>query len=176
MRSLALIFGLSALVLATATPQAQQPAAVPTPTDVKPGTITCEDVRYSLSRLFAAPAGHRPRAAPRGAGKNAPAARSVSEGRDLTYRNRMARGRRLLSFTRAGAPPPARTDADASLRIFLSSARHGRRRCLPIFPTPRLALPALPGLPALPALPVHVCERATRRRNCGVDVTPCVRG
>src|SRR5579864_9521291 len=28
----------------------------------------------------------------------------------------------------AGAPPPPRTDADASLRIHVSSARHGRRR------------------------------------------------
>jgi len=46
MRSLALIFGLSALALTTATPQAQPPAAVPTPTDVKPGSITCEDVPY----------------------------------------------------------------------------------------------------------------------------------
>jgi tRNA pseudouridine55 synthase len=33
-----------------------------------------------------------------------------------------------LSFTGAGAPPPARTDADASPRIGMSSARHGRGR------------------------------------------------
>src|SRR5207247_6520517 len=33
-------------------------------------------------------------------------------------------------FTGAGAPPPARADADASPRISLSSARHGRRRLL----------------------------------------------
>jgi methylated-DNA-[protein]-cysteine S-methyltransferase len=35
---------------------------------------------------------------------------------------------RHLFFTGAGAPPPARSDADASPRICSSSARHGRRR------------------------------------------------
>src|SRR5437867_8055756 len=30
-----------------------------------------------------------------------------------------------------GAPPPARTDADTSPRIYMSSARCGRRRCRP---------------------------------------------
>src|SRR5688572_1146446 len=33
-----------------------------------------------------------------------------------------------LSFTGAGAPPPARSYDDASPRICSSSARHGRRR------------------------------------------------
>src|SRR2546425_4177006 len=37
---------------------------------------------------------------------------------------------RLLFFTGAGAPPPARTDADTSPRISTSAARCGRRRCL----------------------------------------------
>src|SRR4029450_2101020 len=36
-----------------------------------------------------------------------------------------------LSFTGAGTPPPARTDADASPRISMSSARHGGRGSLP---------------------------------------------
>src|SRR4029453_14226519 len=58
---------------------------------------------------------------------------------------------RLLSFTGAGAPPPARTDADASPRIPISSVRHRRWRPPPAFP----ALPAPPALPALPAPPAH---------------------
>jgi tRNA pseudouridine55 synthase len=40
---------------------------------------------------------------------------------------RQSSGARHHSFTGAGAPPPARTDADASPR----TARHGRRRSLP---------------------------------------------
>src|SRR2546422_7145958 len=36
----------------------------------------------------------------------------------------------LTFFTGAGAPPPARTDADTSPRISTSGARCGRRRCL----------------------------------------------
>jgi hypothetical protein len=39
-------------------------------------------------------------------------------------------GRQLFS-SGAGAPPPARTDDDASPRICPSSARHGRRRSRP---------------------------------------------
>jgi hypothetical protein len=39
-----------------------------------------------------------------------------------------------LSFTGAGAPPPARAFADASPRIRLSSARHSRGRSLPFLP------------------------------------------
>jgi ribosomal protein S12 methylthiotransferase len=37
----------------------------------------------------------------------------------------------LTFFTGAGAPPPARTDADAAPRIVMSSARHGRGRSHP---------------------------------------------
>ncbi len=48
----------------------------------------------------------------------------------------------LTFFTGAGAPPPARTDADASPRISMSSARHGRGRSRPTYiydaETPRL--------------------------------------
>src|SRR4029450_13458034 len=32
-------------------------------------------------------------------------------------------------FTGAGTPPPARTNADVSLRRYLAGAWHGRRRC-----------------------------------------------
>ena len=42
-----------------------------------------------------------------------------------------ARNARNSTFTGAGAPPPARTDADAWPRIRSSSARHGRRRVDP---------------------------------------------
>ena len=34
----------------------------------------------------------------------------------------------LTFFTGAGAPPPARTDADALPRLYTAAARHGRRR------------------------------------------------
>ena len=47
MKRLALVLSLTTLALAPALSSAQQrPAAVPTPTDVKPGSITCEDVAY----------------------------------------------------------------------------------------------------------------------------------
>src|SRR3989442_695749 len=42
---------------------------------------------------------------------------------------------RHLFFTGAGAPPPARPDADASPRISMSSARCGRRRSSSDLPT-----------------------------------------
>ena len=42
--------------------------------------------------------------------------------------------------TGAGAPPPARTDADASPRISMSSAQHGRRRCTGLGPHPQREL------------------------------------
>src|SRR5882762_581831 len=48
-------------------------------------------------------------------------------------------------FTGAGAPPPARTDADASPRLRLASARHGRRRfSLAPGPHPRRELTLMP--------------------------------
>ena len=50
-------------------------------------------------------------------------------------------------FTGAGAPPPARTDADASPRIHMSSARHGRRRfCTGAGPHPQRELTLMPRL------------------------------
>src|SRR2546422_5526337 len=56
---------------------------------------------------------------------------------------------RITSFTGAGAPPPARTNADASPRIRLSSARRGRRRSLYLLalgPHPQCELTLMPRL------------------------------
>ena len=50
-------------------------------------------------------------------------------------------------FTGDGAPPPSRTDADASPRIRMSSARHGRRRsALAVGPHPQRELTLMPRL------------------------------
>ena len=57
-------------------------------------------------------------------------------------------GAGLLFCTGAGAPPPPRAFADASPRIPMSSARHGRRRFSLFHP----ALPAFPAYPAFPAV------------------------
>src|SRR5258708_7543508 len=48
MHRLTFLFALGSMVFGLATPSAQTrpPAAVPTPADVKPGSITCEDVPY----------------------------------------------------------------------------------------------------------------------------------
>src|SRR5436190_5453606 len=47
MNKLTLLIGLAAIVFSPAASSAQsRPAAVATPTDVKPGSITCEDVPY----------------------------------------------------------------------------------------------------------------------------------
>jgi SAM-dependent methyltransferase len=54
-----------------------------------------------------------------------------------------------LFCTGAGAPPPARTDADASPRRCFAAAKRGRRRSRPADPVP--AHPALPAYPAYPA-------------------------
>src|SRR5436190_22873817 len=55
---------------------------------------------------------------------------------------RFIKPRRVSFFTGGGAPPPPRTYADASPRIYLSSARHGRGRFFPSCPYARSALPA----------------------------------
>src|SRR5882672_11134090 len=66
---------------------------------------------------------------------------------------------RRTSFTGAGAPPPARTDADASPRIRLSSAQHSRRRRT-VVGTSRCAStvssPLEQGCGALPSTDAHL--------------------
>src|SRR6201991_1532383 len=52
MKTLAFICGVSAPVLIPSTAQPQQPARVATPTDVKPGSITCEDVPYPFPTSY----------------------------------------------------------------------------------------------------------------------------
>ena len=79
----------------------------------------------------------------------------------------------------AGAPPPARTDADASPRISQSSARHGRRRLLPsLAPGPThgalaqgcrslsLARPHRSTISRLPVQGQSHCSSIRSRGNC----------
>ena len=75
-------------------------------------------------------------------------------------------------FTGAGAPPPARTDADASPRISMSSARHGRRRfCTGAGAPP----PARTDADASPRISMSSARHGRRRFCTGAGAPPPAR-